>query len=245
MATISEDFSTGLQAHWTLDEESGTRADSVGSNDLTDESTVGFDTGIQSNAVALVSASSDYLSAADNAALRVDDTWSVSYWFYANSLPTGGGGMYIMNARSGENGWGVGIQENGGSVYHSVWAGSGSFSNTRSTATVSASTWYHCVVYFNGSNTKLYVNGTVSETINVPAITNPTNGFHLGKKYTSSGDYFNGLVDEVTFWNTEITSANEATIYNSGSGIPYAPPQTIKSINGLAIASIKSINGLA
>ena len=41
---------TGLVSYWALDETSGTRYDSHGSNDLTDNNTVGYTTGVQGNA---------------------------------------------------------------------------------------------------------------------------------------------------------------------------------------------------
>ena len=60
----------------------------------------------------------------------------------------------------------------------------------------------------------------------------------------------NGIIDEVGFWNRELTSSEVTDLYNSGAGlayplVPVSGPANVKSWNGVAIANVKSINGLA
>jgi len=52
----------GLVSWWDLDEESGIRYDSVGSNDLTDNNTVGYDNGKIVNAASFVATNGERLT---------------------------------------------------------------------------------------------------------------------------------------------------------------------------------------
>jgi len=72
---------TGLSAWWSLDETSGTRNDSHGSNHLTDNNTVGYTSGVKSNAATFIAANNESLSISDNAALSMGDiSFSVCAW---------------------------------------------------------------------------------------------------------------------------------------------------------------------
>lgn len=226
---IKNDFATGLKAHWTMDETSGTREDSVGSNDLTDNNTVGYGTGKQSNAADFELSNSEYFTVADHADLRVDDGWSVSMWVNAETLTDG----YFLNVRSGENGWGLGLATAGNIR---VYAGSGSFGDQTSSGTLSTGTWYHVAVYYSGTSTKLYINGALDSTLSLNAIINPNTTLNVGKKATASAVFHDGLMDEITFWNRELTATDVANIYNSGDGIPYEAASTneVKSIAGVS-----------
>ena len=68
---------TGLVSWWNLDETSGTRADSVGSNHLTDVNTVGYAAGKIGNAASFVAANNETLST--ETALFEDD-FTLSMW---------------------------------------------------------------------------------------------------------------------------------------------------------------------
>ncbi|MDA2917638.1 hypothetical protein MYX64_12505, partial [Nitrospinae bacterium AH_259_B05_G02_I21] len=79
---------TDLKAHWKLNEASGTRSDSHGSNDLTDNNTVGQAAGKIGNAADFIRVNSEYLSIADNADVSagdVDITWALWVWLDDNT----------------------------------------------------------------------------------------------------------------------------------------------------------------
>src|SRR6185295_10218115 len=82
-----------LVAYWKLDETSGSRSDSFGSNTLTDNNTVGSTAGKVGNAAQFIQANTEYLSAADNAALSVADIdFTFAFWVYLDSKTTGTSG---------------------------------------------------------------------------------------------------------------------------------------------------------
>src|SRR5210317_275158 len=76
-------------AAWDLDESSGTRFDSVGSNDLTDNNTVGVTSGKFDDAADCTSANNEYLSISDNSDLSVgDNTFMLRAWVRLDNLNT-------------------------------------------------------------------------------------------------------------------------------------------------------------
>lgn len=89
-------------AHWNLNESSGTRVDSVGSNDLTDNNTVGVDTGKFGNAAYFDILNSEYLSINDNAALSMGDVdFMLRAWIKLESTASSGVVIGKWNYSSG------------------------------------------------------------------------------------------------------------------------------------------------
>ena len=41
----------------------------------------------------------------------------------------------------------------------------------------------------------------------------------IGNRNSSSNAWYNGIIDEVAFWNTELSSSAVSALYNSGSGL--------------------------
>ena len=88
-----------------------------------------------------------------------------------------------------------------------------------STTVLTTNTWYHIVgVFTSDSSRTIYVNG-VSENTNTTVQSAMT-----GLDYTSFGyiswttniQFFNGNIDEVGFFNTNLTAAQITEIYNNG-----------------------------
>ncbi len=88
-APARADLLTDLKAHWKLNEASGARVDSHGSNDLTDNNTVTQVAGKIGNAAQFTAANSEWLSRGTDVDLGLgadtDCTWAG--WFYMDSKP--------------------------------------------------------------------------------------------------------------------------------------------------------------
>ena len=79
-----------LVAWWTLGETSGTRFDCIGSNDLTDNNTVGSAAGIQGNAADFEETAQEYLKTNDNPELSTGDIdFSITAWVMLESKTVG------------------------------------------------------------------------------------------------------------------------------------------------------------
>ena len=81
--------------------------------------------------------------------------------------------------------------------------------------------WYHVVLTFDGTNLILYVNGDEKDTNSNSnySTTNQTGVFSIGRRHDTQALYYNGKIDEVTLWNTALSSNAIAALYNSGTGL--------------------------
>ncbi len=79
--------------------------------------------------------------------------------------------------------------------------------------------WNHYVLTYDGSNLKLYINGSLEDTAaNSGTIASNTIG--IADLHVASDDYsftWPGVSDEWGFWNEALTAAEITAIYNSGT----------------------------
>lgn len=81
-----EHISDDLVACWDMEEESGTRYDAVGSNDLTDNNTVGVTSGISGNAANFELENNEFLSIPDNGNLSSGQDFTITGWVFMSSI---------------------------------------------------------------------------------------------------------------------------------------------------------------
>lgn len=201
---------TGLVSYWSLDQPSGTRADSVGSADLTDNNTVGSDTGKNGNAASFVAANSESLSTTTTFPPSEAD-FSVSGWI----KPTATSGVHIIFASG--NGTGAGEWQ--------LWQGGDFVVELDSGGSVGAGAastdWQHVFLSYTTADKKLafYCNNVLRNT----ATGAGTGAYGAGKVFSigkwADGSYcYDGLIDEVGFWSRVLTEDERTELYNSGPG---------------------------
>lgn len=90
--------------------------------------------------------------------------------------------------------------------------------------TISTGTWYNVVGVYNGSNVKLYVNGSLVST----------SGSFTGSILDSSGvlrisgdsnpsNFTDGTIDDVRIYNYPLTAVQIKTLYNEGAAVRFGP----------------------
>ena len=199
---------TDLVACWDLDEDSGTREDEAGNNDLTDNNTVGSAAGKTGNAASFVRANSEYLSIADNPALSMSTgTYTITGWFYLETKPTGGEAYRVIYKTNEIN-----IYITSNNIYHRPNP-SGSYIGS---INPNATTWYFfAATVDNAGNGALTIDGTkYTGTLNIPSDT--ANTVYIG--WDGSTSYVNGRIDAVMIWKAVLTDDQIAWLRNSGSG---------------------------
>jgi len=93
--------------------------------------------------------------------------------------------------------------------------------------TILLNVFTHIVVTrVNGSNTKIYTNGVLSQTNNTsinPVYHSTTNNSTLGTQKNGSIPYYflNGCIDELSVWEKTLTADDVTSLYNSGAGRQY------------------------
>lgn len=124
-------------------------------------------------------------------------------------------------------------------IYWSVRNGS---SSTAASYSLTLYDWNHIAGTFDGAtNTiKLYVNGSLVNTqTGQPSNTsaNLSNNFHIG--LSNGSTYSNGNIDEVSIWNTALSSDAVTEIFNeqpSGSG----KPNNLESLTNASSSNLKA-----
>lgn len=200
-AAIDDD----LVACWDFDEESGTRYDSVSDNDLTENNTVGYVSGVIGNAAKILSANSESMYRDDNDALSLDNrNWTLSFWVY---IDTDGSSYYL-----GKYGPIAYLYINTDyQIYYGV---------TAQTVSVAGSidAWHLITTTYDQDVLTLYVDTTSSTLDFETAITADSGALYFGKRRSSDSTTHDVYFDVTAKWDRVLTSDEIAELYNSGSG---------------------------
>jgi hypothetical protein len=228
LASVSSEFLTGLVSYWKLDETSGTRADSHGTNNLTDNNTVLSAAGIISNAADFEQSNSEYLSAASNSTLQTGNiNFTFAGWFKLESTTNpqviigkdvdspGGSRDYVIYFLPST---GLTFFINGGGLSTTEVSTTG--------LTFTVGTWYFFVAWHDAAADTLNIqvnDGTVFSSSTGGTVPNASGAeFRIGAMaYNSVEMYFDGLIDEVGFWKVVLTPTQRTYLYNSGAGRTY------------------------
>lgn len=124
---------------------------------------------------------------------------AISMWFYPRDTSQdflfkgATGRAYILNGTLTLKGWGTQVDI---------------------TSAYAINNWYHLVVERTSGTQKVYINDTEESSISNSASLDIGNfGYH------STGYYFNGLMDEISFHSTGLTPTQVTAMYNS-PGVP-------------------------
>lgn len=222
-----------LTAYWTLNESAGaSRADSVGSNTLTDHATVGQGTGLLDGDATFVAASSQYLSIASNSDVRTGDIdVTFSAWVKLTTKPNAA--MFLMGKWGASGTREYALYYTGATVtdrFSFIVSGTGTtgtpgtdFQGVDATTfgSPSTATWY----LVQGSHDS--VNNRISIAVNAGAANTAawsggihldTNEFDLGRN-SEGAAYLNGQLDECFIAKRVWSPADASLIYNGGAGL--------------------------
>lgn len=232
-------LSTGLIAYWRLEEESGTRADSVGSNTLSDGNTVLYTTGVQGNCADFEATASEYLYIADNADTSFgNEDFSISCWMRFEALPAPNGTYGIVCKY--DNGatvyeYSLMYRETAGQYFRWYVGADNTFTvyaTINDNNQASTGQWYHIVVYHDAGNdqTGLIINnGTPSTASYSGGCHDDAAAFTLGA-WSDPASYHDGEIDEVGVWGKVLSAAEITLLYNGGDGLSY--PFTFENLAG-------------
>lgn len=221
-------FTTPMVSWWTMNEASGNRSDSKGSNTLTDNNTVGSATGKWGLAADFEASNSESLSISDGTQSGLDFTGDVSIagWVNIESAPSGKYGLVTKQASSNES-YQLNYREDSGKKlqFQNTSGGTGATENIFTfSSDLGTATWHHIVMSFDASaaTVEMFVDG-----ISVGRVTSTNTSIFNGNAtfYVGAGnaaDFFDGLIDELSVYNTALDYGNVLDLYAAGAGIPYA-----------------------
>ena len=223
---------TGLVSWWPLDEASGPRADSHGSNTLTDVNTVGSAAGKVGTAADFETSSAEELTIADNASLSVggNGPLTVAAWVYAESMGDDRGVIGKWNADGAGSEY-VLAAYNVGFVFAAQNSSDTQVTIFESTVGAPApATWYYVVAWYDPADGKLRIQVN-NQTASVSAaslsggIRDGTEHFRVGG-YNALSPRWDGLIDEAFIAKRVYTADEREWLYNSGAGRSYAETST-------------------
>jgi len=208
--------------YWRLDETSGTSAADFSGNGRNGTYLNGVGLGVagalanDTDDAARFDGVDDSVEVADDAALRLNGSFTIEFWArqisYVNYVP---GILYKGQSRNG-NGNGN-SNNNGYAVFADPYGGVWLQRNNDDIGTGSgflAGTFNHFAVTYDGTDVRWYVNGILRSTqaVSFSASADTTN-LQIGK----ADFYGNNDLDEVAIYGTALSAAQIAAHYAAGS----------------------------
>jgi hypothetical protein len=247
-ATLSLPQSGSIVSRWKLNEASGSRADSVGSNTLTDNNTVTAAAGqFGENAADFEKDNSEYLSIADGSQSGLDlaGNFTFSVWINLESAPATNALMSYFTK------WGSTaatesylleyVDESGTKKFRYVLENSsGQVTVGTKAYTMSTSTWYLVTIVVTPATpvAKLYINGASqgnfsNSSSSATSIRNGTGAFNLGRREAGI-NYFDGLLQDGVLWSLALSDAEVTALYDAY----FAPSVTEMNLNRTPIRGV-------
>ncbi|MBT5224321.1 MAG: hypothetical protein HOM19_02690, partial [Candidatus Marinimicrobia bacterium] len=161
--------------------------------------------------------SDDYLSTSDTTGTALKGDFTVSGWVF----PKAAGTQQIFRNGTFE------IQYQGS--YHRYFTIYPGVHNT-TFGTASINEWHHIAVTRSGTNTYIYVDGSLQNTITSFSSSDFTGTTYVGKD-PDYGEFFRGFMDEFAIWNTALDSNAVKQLYNGGT------PKTASTVNSSNLRS--------
>ncbi|MCH7535303.1 MAG: LamG domain-containing protein, partial [Bacteroidetes bacterium] len=165
-----------------------------------------------SNAVTFDGAD-DYIEVAP---LDFNGPYTLSLWFKINEFDADWEAVISQDDRfNGPFNWaGFWIDPSG--FLNSASFGACGSSGTLSSVNLAENTWYHVAVVSNGVNERaVYIDGQNIQNFSTsPCVLGAP--LVLGSRHGFYDDNFNGSIDDVGFWNRQLTSGEIGTIYQDG-----------------------------
>jgi len=234
--TAGTNLLSGLIAYWKLEEASGTRYDSHGSYDLTENVGIDSEVGVKGDCAVSNSTYDDgrSLTIFPSPYDSVGASWSLSFWMSTNDSNDDTFHMF-------PNAWGNCVLfeiltiDGNKVVQGRLWKDG---ENSEISTDISRSGIYtegfiHVVITHDlpTKTVRVYYDGVEEHIVTYTTSLNPVNGTESADANTilsmfagdtDGTDYAGpGKLDEVGIWGRAITAAEVSALYNNGSGITY------------------------
>jgi hypothetical protein len=216
-----------LISWWSLDETSGTRVDSHGSNDLTDYNTVLYQAGKQGNAADFELSNDEALYIEDNASLSFgDEDFTLACWVKMESSTVEMGIMTKWYHSTNKREYGLEFDQVADRFrfFISTNAVDAVFVDADNLGAPSDATWYYLVAWHDATANTINIqvnNGTVDSVAHTTGCNDNASQFLLGRFQGPGPLPFDGLIDEAAVWRRVLTADEKTALYNGGNGRAY------------------------
>lgn len=223
IANPLESLKTNLISYWNLDESSGTRNDSFGTNNLSQIGTVGN----KFNGANFNESISNYLKIASNSSLQgANKSFTLGAWIYLASKTTYRS-FVGKDDRVNREYHLLYIASEGAISDKIVWAvfsgdGAGSVVQSSTFGSPPIEQWLFCLCEYDLANNlaTISINNGVATSGSGQTISAGSSDFRIGI-FGDSILPHNGGVKQVGFWNRLLTTTEKTLLYNNGLGRKY------------------------
>ncbi|MCC2631635.1 MAG: type sorting protein [Patescibacteria group bacterium] len=219
-------LTNGLASYWTLDEATGTRMDSIGTNHLTSNNNVTSEQGKISDAALFKTAATQSLSIPDNTSLSTGDTdFTLAAWVNLDTK----GGFQVIAAKQDTS-----ISQREFALFYNGSSDRFNFSissNGTSSTTVVANnlgapainTWYYVVGWHDSVNNTVNIqvnDTTLNSAAHTTGVRDGTSTLRVGAN-TENIQFWSGKIDSLALWKRALSGSERTALYNSGLGQEY------------------------
>jgi hypothetical protein len=152
----------------------------------------------------------------DTASLKITTNITISAWINPSSAPTSScvAGKFLDSTHKSY--W---LAFNGGKAGMYISTNGSNQTGEALSQTLSNGVWYNVIGTYDGTNTKIYVNGSLANSIGqTGGIYDSTGSFAVGKLGSLSSNYFPGKIDEVIVENRAWTASEIKKYYTYSKG---------------------------
>lgn len=168
---------------------------------------------------------SDYL---ENPSITLNTTnVTLSAWVQFTTVGVKSTIIEVDDSATGFTGTGLSFRDNtAGKFRFIVYDGTTIISLETTTANYTdVNRWYHVVGTYDGTTSKLYVDGvqdgSTTGTINPMTLNSITLGANRNGA-SSHANFHNGILDELGVWDTDLDATEISTLYNAGVGLSHS-----------------------
>jgi hypothetical protein len=227
--TTSNALST-VKAAYNFDENTGTTAADASGNSNTATLSAATWAAAHTGSGLSLNGTTGYASALDSASLDIAGNGTTEAWVKLSALNKWHGiiGKGDNNTNESHN-YALEV-DNNNLVECILGNGTTSVTATSTTALITG-TFYHLACTWDGTNLKLYVNGslnrTVAQTLTPAANTSP---FYIGQ-FGASSDFTSGAIDDVRLYNRALSASEVSTDSSTPVGNPTPPASVTGDLN--------------
>ena len=164
----------------------------------------------------------DYLTVA-SLSPAISGTVTVSMWVYWDGYSSdtdAAGRLTLFDAQNpGDDLW-LNLNESGDSKFNVYFGDLDAPGYHHSTSVVTQNSWHHLAASWDGTNVKLYINGTLDKSVETAVsgtFALDTSSFKIGARenFAVGADfYFNGIIDDVRIYDRALSDTQILQIYN-------------------------------
>ncbi|MDE2022515.1 MAG: hypothetical protein KGI71_06425, partial [Patescibacteria group bacterium] len=214
----SSTLANGLVGYWSFDtsDVSGTSVTDLSGNTNTGTAaeTPTLVTGQVNQAIAFTDGVQQ-VNVGHGSSLNLTGPFSVSFWLFPTTTPGSVNYGLFEKAQNYENaGFSAYYGYNSTDVYCNIGNGSGA-NAVASSVGLNLNQWNHVVCLFDGSNLKVYVNGTQTglSTGTSSATSSASDDMYLGSEGLDTDNHFFGDMDEFRIYNRALSPTEIGQLY--------------------------------